>query len=232
MYVYEIHQVLKEHIKVGVTTMDLERITEEEVKKRNTKAAFKGYMGYPFCLCTSVNDEVVHGMPSNKRVLNEGDIVGVDFGIFHDGFYGDSANTYSVGNISETAQDLMKATKESLERGIEAAVIGNRLQDISFAVQQEAESAGFSVVRNFVGHGIGRNLHEPPQLPNFGKPGKGPRLKEGMVLACEPMINEGSYDVKILDDGWTAVTVDGKLSAHYEHTFAITENGPYILSRP
>ncbi len=223
--------VLKSSVRAGVTTLDLERIAEDELKKTGAKPAFKGYRGYPWCLCTSVNNEVVHGMPS-KRVLAEGDIVSIDFGVLSEGFYGDAALTVPVGSISTDAARLVKVTEESLEKAIEAAVVGNRLLDISAAVQRYVESHGFSVVREFVGHGIGRELHEAPQVPNFGVPGRGIRLKAGMVLAIEPMINMGAPDVKILDDGWTAVTADGSLSAHFEHTVAITDDGPYVLSRP
>lgn len=223
--------VLKSSVRAGVTTLDLERIAEDELKKTGAKPAFKGYRGYPWCLCTSVNNEVVHGMPS-KRVLSEGDIVSIDFGVLSEGFYGDAALTVPVGSISADAARLVRVTEESLEKAIEAAVVGNRLLDISAAVQRYVESHGFSVVREFVGHGIGRELHEAPQVPNFGVPGRGIRLKAGMVLAIEPMINMGAPDVKILDDGWTAVTADGSLSAHFEHTVAITDDGPYVLSRP
>ena len=229
--VAQVHAVLREKIEAGMTTLDLESIAEEETKKAGAKPAFKGYRGYPFCLCTSVNDEVVHGMPS-KRVLKDGDIVGIDFGVLLDGFYGDSAHTLAIGEVSCEAQRLMDVTKESLAKGIEQGVVGNRLLDISAAVQSCVEEAGFSVVRDFVGHGIGTNLHEPPQLPNFGNPGQGIRLKEGMVLALEPMVNAGGYGVKVLEDGWTAVTEDGSLSAHFEHSFAITADGPQILSLP
>lgn len=223
--------LLRSNVRAGVTTLDLERIAEEELKKTGAKPAFKGYRGYPWCLCTSVNNEVVHGMPS-KRVLNDGDIVSIDFGVLSEGFYGDSAITVPVGAVTPEAARLVKVTEESLEKAIEAAVVGNRLLDISASVQRHVESHGFSVVREFVGHGIGRELHEAPQVPNFGLPGRGIRLKAGMVLAIEPMINMGGPDVKILDDGWTAVTADGSLSAHFEHTVAITDDGPYVLSRP
>lgn len=230
LIVAEVLHVLKANVGAGVTTLDLERIAEEELKKTSARPAFKGYRGYPWCLCTSVNNEVVHGMPS-KRALNDGDIVSIDFGVLSDGFYGDSAITVPVGSVSPDAARLVKVTEESLEKAIEAAVVGNRLHDISASVQRYVESHGFSVVREFVGHGIGRELHEAPQVPNFGLPGRGIRLKAGMVLAIEPMINMGGPDVKILDDGWTAVTADGSLSAHFEHTVAITDDGPYVLSR-
>lgn len=231
LIVAEILRILKKEVAPGITTMDLENIAEEELGKRNLKAAFKGYMGYPFCLCASVNEEIVHGMPSAKKVLREGDIVGLDFGVLCEGFYGDAAITVGVGGISAEAGRLIEVTERCLEKAIDKARIGNRLYDISHAVQSCAEGEGFSVVRAFVGHGIGRHLHEPPQVPNFGSPGKGELLKEGMVLAIEPMINQGGHQVRILDDGWTAVTADGKLSAHFEHSVAITKDGPRVLSR-
>ncbi|MFQ5329210.1 MAG: type I methionyl aminopeptidase [Thermodesulfobacteriota bacterium] len=228
--VAEILARLTDVIEPGVTGLELERICEGEIKKRKVEAAFKGYRGYPYCLCVSVNEMVVHGFPS-KRTFREGDLVSIDFGVLLDGFYGDSAVTVPVGKISSDAARLVDTTRASLDRGIDAMRVGNRVQDISSAVQSEVEGAGFSVVRAFVGHGIGRNLHESPQVPNFGKPGKGMRLKEGMVLAIEPMVNAGGCDVKILDDGWTAVTTDGTLSAHFEHSVAVTRDGPYVLSR-
>lgn len=215
----------------GVTTAQLDRAAEEMCRQMGCRPAFKGYNGYPFALCCSVNEEVVHGFPG-ERALREGDIISMDFGVIKDGFYGDSATTVAVGQVSPEARKLMDATRRALEAGIEQARPGNRLGDISAAVQRVAEEAGFSVVRQFVGHGIGRALHEEPQVPNYGAPGKGVKLKAGMVLAIEPMVNVGAYGVKILSDGWTAVTVDGKLSAHYEHTVAITEDGPRILSLP
>lgn len=230
LIVAEVLDIVKNSVKPGNTTLDLERIAEEETKKRDANPAFKGYRGYPYCLCTSLNSEVVHGMPS-KRVLKRGDILSIDFGVRYNGFYGDSAITVPVGEVSEDALRLIEVTKASLDAAIEQAVAGNRLTDVSSAVQRLVESHGFSVVREFVGHGIGRELHEPPQVPNFGLPGRGIRLKPGMVLAIEPMINMGGSAVKVLDDGWTAVTVDGSLSAHFEHTVAVTPDGPYVLSR-
>lgn len=230
LIVAEVLDIVKESVRPGNTTLDLERIAEEETKKRDAKPAFKGYRGYPYCLCTSINSEVVHGMPS-KRALKSGDILSIDFGVRYNGFYGDSAITVPVGEVSEDALRLIEVTKASLDAAIEQAVAGNRLTDVSSAVQRFVESHGFSVVREFVGHGIGRELHEPPQVPNFGLPGRGIRLKPGMVLAIEPMINMGGSAVKVLDDGWTAVTVDGSLSAHFEHTVAVTQDGPYVLSR-
>jgi methionyl aminopeptidase len=228
--VAEILEKIKGIVKPGIATIEMEKVCERELKRRRAKSAFKGYRGYPHCLCVSVNDEVVHGMPS-KRVLKDGDIVSLDFGVFYDGFYGDAAVTVPVGNISNKAIKLIETTRTALDSAIDVTRVGNRLQDISAAVQITAEDAGFSVVRAFVGHGIGRNLHESPQVPNFGMPGKGLRLKVGMVLAIEPMINAGGSDVRIMNDGWTAVTKDGSLSAHFEHSVAITSNGPYVLSR-
>jgi len=228
--VAEVLAILKSKVRPGVTTLDLEKIAEEETKKRKAVPAFKGYRGYPYCLCTSVNEQVVHGMPS-KMALKDGDILSIDFGVRIDGFYGDSAVTLPVGKVTEEASLLMRVTEESLARAIEAAKIGGRLMDVSSAVQTHVESFGFSGVREFVGHGIGRELHEPPQVPNFGTPGTGVRLKEGMVLAIEPMINAGGWAIRVLEDGWTAVTADGRLSAHFEHTVAITPEGPLVLSR-
>lgn len=231
LIVAEILQVLKDHVRPGASTLDLEAVAEAETRKRGAVPAFKGYSGYPWCLCTSLNNEVVHGMPSKNKVLKKGDILSMDFGVLYKGFYGDSAVTVPVGEVAPEALHLINAAAGSLERAIEAARPGKRLMDISFAVQCYVEGEGFSVVRDFVGHGIGRSLHEPPQVPNFGTPGTGIKLKPGMVLAIEPMINEGRFETRVLDDGWTAVTVDGKLSAHFEHTVAITEKGPDVLSK-
>ena len=214
----------------GVTTKELDLMAEKLARSRKATPAFKGYSGYPFSLCCSVNNQVVHGMPS-ERVLLEGDIISLDFGVVHSGFYGDAAVTLPVGSVSDDARKLMEVTEDSLYRAIKEAVPGKRLSDISFAVQSYVEDCGFSVVRDFVGHGIGRSLHESPQVPNFGAPGRGILLKPGMVLAIEPMINQKGSDVKILEDGWTAVTRDGALSAHFEHTVAICENGPEILTK-
>jgi len=213
-----------------VTTRQLDVYAEELARQRGASPAFKGYRGYPYSLCISVNEVVVHGMPSERR-LKEGDIVSLDFGVCYHGYYGDAAITVPVGKVSDEALRLMRITEEALYCGIEAAKPGNRLGDISAAVQQYVEAAGFSVVRDFVGHGIGTKLHEDPQIPNFGVPGRGVLLKEGMVLAIEPMVNAGTYRVKILDDGWTVVTSDKRLSAHFEHSVAITAKGPDILSR-
>jgi methionyl aminopeptidase len=215
---------------VGVTTLELNAIAEVEVAKHKAKPAFKGYNGYPFSLCCSLNDQVVHGMPDNTALKN-GDILSLDFGAYYDGFYGDSAVTIPLGEVTESALRLMAVTESSLQKAIDAAIAGNRISDISSSVQTFVESNGYSVVRDFVGHGIGRSLHEQPQLPNYGLPGKGPKIRAGMVLAIEPMVNEKSYEVKVLADGWTAVTVDGGLSAHFEHTVAITDNGTEVLTR-
>jgi len=228
--VAEILGILSENVVPGVTTAALNKIAERESAKRKAVPAFKGYSGYRYSLCCSLNEQVVHGMPSS-RVLVSGDILSLDFGVVVDGFYGDAAITVPVGEISPIAQELLLATEESLYAGIAAARPMGRLSDISHAVQSYVEVRGFSVVRDFVGHGIGRNLHESPQIPNYGQPGKGVKLKPGMVLAIEPMINEKGYEVEVLDDGWTAVTCDGGLSAHFEHTVAITDNGPEILTR-
>lgn len=228
--VAEILALLSEHVKPGVSTYELEAIACAETNKRKAKAAFKGYCNYPSALCCSPNDQVVHGMPT-KVPLKSGDILSIDFGVLYDDFYGDAAVTLPVGDVSNTAKALLQATEASLVAGIAKAVSGNRLYDISHAIQSHVEQRGFSVVRDFVGHGIGRKLHEDPQIPNYGQPGVGVRLKPGMVLAIEPMINEKSYAVKVLEDGWTVVTCDGGLSAHFEHTVAITDNGPEILTR-
>jgi methionyl aminopeptidase len=220
--------VLKDVVKPGLTTDELDRLAESEIRARGAMPAFKGYRNYPKTLCASVNEQVVHGIPS-KRVLKEGDIVGLDLGAIVGGFYGDSAVTVGVGRIDEKTAALVRVTEESLSLAIEQAQVGNRLSDISHAVQRHVEAAGFSVVTEFVGHGIGRQLHEEPQVPNYGKPGQGPRLQAGMVLAIEPMVNMGGSAVRVLDDRWTAVTVDGSLSAHFEHTIAIQPSGPAIV---
>jgi methionyl aminopeptidase len=223
---------LGKEVAPGVSTLELDKLAEKKCKEYGVKPAFKGYLGYPNSLCVSINSEVVHGIPSSKRVLKEGDIIGMDFGTIYEGFYGDTAITFPVGKITSNAQALLDVTLGSLKEGIAQAIVGNRLFDISHAIQNFVEKKGYSVVREFVGHGIGRSLHEEPQVPNFGPKGKGIPLKEGMVLAIEPMINEGSHSVRVLDDGWTAVTVDGSLSAHFEHTVAITSEGPVILTDP
>lgn len=227
--VAEILELLKEHVKPGVTTLELNVIAEYEAKKRRAKSAFKGYSGYPYSLCCSINDQVVHGMPSHRELL-DGDIISLDFGVIVDGFYGDAALTIPVGKIAEKAARLIEVTEKSLYAAIDYVSPLNKLSDISYAVQSYVEAQGFSVVRDFVGHGIGKSLHESPQIPNFGLPGRGVKLKPGMVLAIEPMINEKGPDVKVLSDGWTAVTCDGGLSAHFEHTVAITPHGSEILT--
>ena len=219
-------------VKPGATTMDLERAAEQKMKDLGVKPAFKGYYDYPCVLCTSVNEEIVHGIPSEKRVLAAGDIVSVDCGVVLDGYYGDSAITVPVGEaISPELQKLLKVTEDSLYRGIEKVRIGNSVGDVGSAVQQFVEAAGFSVVREFVGHGIGTKLHEEPQVPNFGTPGHGARLREGMVLAIEPMVNFGKPETRVLSDKWTAVTADGSYSAHFEHCVAVTKDGPMILTQ-
>jgi methionyl aminopeptidase len=228
--VAEILTLLAERVKPGVTTYELEAFASAEAAKRKAKAAFKGYCNYPSALCCSPNNQVVHGMPT-KIPLKSGDILSLDFGIFYDEFFGDAAITVAVGDISLAAEALIKTTEQSLSAGISKAVPGGRLFDISHAVQSYVEQFGYSVVRDFVGHGIGRKLHEDPQIPNYGQKGTGVRLKVGMVLAIEPMINEKSFEVKVLEDGWTVVTSDGGLSAHFEHTVVITDNGPEILTR-
>ena len=223
--------IVKKAVCPGISTDELDRIAEEAIRARGAVPAFKGYRNYPKTLCASVNEQVVHGIPS-KRKLKEGDIIGLDLGAIVGGFYGDSATTVAVGRIREEAEKLVQVTEEALYLGIKQAVVGNRLTDISNAVQQHVESAGFSVVTEFVGHGIGRQLHEEPQVPNYGKPGQGPRLQSGMVLAIEPMVNMGRSAVRVLEDRWTAVTVDGSLSAHFEHTIAVQPSGaPHILSQ-
>lgn len=227
--VAEVLQEVSSLAKPGVTTLELDQLAESEVLKRKAKPAFKGYSGYPYSLCCSLNSQVVHGFPSRNQ-LQDGDVLSIDFGALYDGFYGDAAVTLAIGSISQSAKKLIEVTEASLCAAIEQAVCNGRLSDISSAVQKYVEGHGFSVVRDFVGHGIGRRLHEAPQVPNYGVAGKGPKLRSGMVLAIEPMVNEGAYEVKILEDGWTAVTVDGSLSAHFEHTVAITDNGPEILT--
>jgi len=226
----KVHNAVKAVVKPGATTMDMERAAQAVVDELGCKAAFKGYHGYPAVLCTSVNHEVIHGIPSEKGVLKEGDIVSVDCGVVVDGYFSDAAVTYPVGNVSPAVAKLLKVTEASLYAAIDKAVVGGRLFDIGNAVQTMCEKEGYGVVREFVGHGIGRNMHEDPQVPNYGQAGKGPRLKAGMVLAIEPMINAGTHEVKVLEDGWTAVTTDGSMSAHFEHTVAITKDGPVILT--
>ena len=227
--VAEILEILKEKVAPGIDTLTLDRMSEELATKRKATPAFKGYRGYPFSLCASVNEQVVHGFPC-KRPLKEGDILSMDFGICYDGYYGDAAITVPVGKISKSAQHLMEITREALFLGIEQTEAGNRLSDISHAIQKHVEGAGLSVVRKFVGHGIGKNLHEDPQIPNYGEPGRGIRLKPGMVFAIEPMVNVGDWRTRVGDDHWVVFTGDGSLSAHFEHTIAITEAEPEVLT--
>lgn len=228
--VVTVMKAIKAMIRPCVTTEDMDRLAEATIRKMGGVPAFLGYRGFPATLCTSINEEVVHGLPSKARVLKEGDIVSVDCGVVLDGYYGDHAITFAVGEVAPRTRRLLEITQESLMKGIEQMVVGSRLGDVGAAVQAHVEAEGFGVVRDYVGHGIGRKLHEEPQVPNFGQPGSGLRLKAGMVLAIEPMINEGTADVKLLSDDWTVVTADGKCSAHFEHSVAITEKGPDILS--
>ena len=225
-------QTVGKAIEPGVTTAELDRLAEEYIRSQGAVPNFKNYEGYPATACISINNEVIHGIPSASRKLAAGDIVSVDLGAKFDGYHGDNAATFAAGDISPQAQALLDATRESLYEGIAQAVAGNRVGDISAAVQQYVEMRGYSVVRQFVGHGVGTNLHEDPSVPNFGTPGRGPRLLPGMTLAIEPMVNMGVPDVEVLKDGWTTVTRDGKLSAHFEHTIAITKDGPVILTMP
>lgn len=228
--VAETHEVLKEAIKIGISTKELDEIAEKNIRKYNAIPSFKGYHGFPASICASLNEVVVHGIPSEKTILKDGDIISLDIGAYYNGYHGDSAKTHGVGNISDGSKKLIEVTRQSFYEGIKFAKVGYRLSDISHAVQTCVESQGFSIVRDFVGHGIGTNLHEDPQIPNYGPSGKGPRLQKGMVLAIEPMVNEGAYQVKILEDGWTSVTIDGKKSSHYEHTIVITDDEPSILT--
>jgi methionyl aminopeptidase len=227
----KVHNAVKAAVQVGATTMDLERAAAAKIEELGAISAFKGYHGYPAVLCTSVNNEVIHGIPNDRGALREGDIVSVDSGVIVDGYYSDCAVTYPVGKLSPGVEKLLRVTEASLYAAIAKAVVGGRLFDISNAVQTMCEAEGYGVVREFVGHGIGKNMHEDPQVPNYGDAGKGPRLKPGMVLAIEPMINAGKPEVRVLEDGWTAITVDGSFSAHFEHTVAITKDGPVILTR-
>lgn len=221
--------LIEENIRPGITTAELDRLAEEFITKQGAKPSFKGLYGFPASLCISVNEQVVHGIPGSYK-LKEGDIVSVDCGAELNGFHGDAARTFAVGVVSEQAQKLINITRECFFKGVEKAVIGNRLTDISHEIQQYVEAAGFSVVRDYVGHGIGRKVHEDPEVPNFGRPGRGPKLQQGMVLAIEPMVNIGEYHVKTLGDDWTVVTADGTLSAHYENTIAILPDGPEVLT--
>jgi methionyl aminopeptidase len=228
--VAEILVGVKERVRPGVETRELDEVAEELCRRRKVEPAFKGYRGFPRSICVSVNEEIVHGIPGSRK-LKVGDLVSLDFGVKYDGYYGDSALTVAVGEVSARAQALMEATERSLYAGIARLKVGGRLSDISHAVQTTVEDAGFAVIREFVGHGIGRSLHEDPQIPNFGPPGRGPVLQPGMTLAVEPMTSAGSWKVKVLPDGWTAVTLDGSLAAHFEHTVALTETGIRILSK-
>lgn len=228
--VAETLDAIKAMVRPGITTKEIENFADAYIRARGAAPAFKGYKGYPASICTSMNNEVIHGIPS-KRVLKEGDIISIDLGVYKDGFYGDGAVTLPVGEIDQELHRLLMVTEEALYIGIENAKVGNRVSDISHSIQRHVESNGFSVVRAFVGHGIGRQLHEEPQIPNFGPPGCGPRLREGMTLAIEPMVNAGGYEVFVLNDGWTAVTLDNRPSAHFEHTVLVTSDGPWILTK-
>ncbi len=221
--------IIEQVIKPGITTAEIDRLAEEFIIKQGAKPSFKGYCGFPASICTSVNDEVVHGIPTN-RILLEGDIISIDCGAILNGYHGDAARTFPVGSVSNEATMLIEVTKNSFFKGIEKAIIGNRLSDISYAIQCYAEEHGYSVVRDFVGHGIGKSMHEEPEVPNYGTPSRGPKLVHGMVLAIEPMINIGKHYVKVNSNRWTVVTRDGSLSAHYENTVAIIKNGPEILT--
>ena len=220
-----------EKIKVGMTTYELDKIIRTHIEKSGAKPSFLGYGGFPGSACISINEQVIHGIPSMEKRIEDGDIVKVDVGAYFKGFHGDSANTFAVGNVSEEAKKLIDVTKESFYKGIEFAKPGMRIGDIGAAIQKHAEENGYSVVRKYIGHGVGRDLHESPDVPNFGTAGRGVRLYPGMVIAIEPMINAGTYEVRELSDKWTVVTADGKLSAHYEHTVAITEDGPLLLTK-
>ena len=229
--VAEILLELREVVRDGITTAEIDRLAEEKTLKRNAKPAFKGYRGFPASICISINHEVVHGIPSPKRIVKSGDVVGLDFGVIFDGFFGDSAVTVPVGEIAPEVQNLLRITEQALYKAIEAAVPGNFLSDVSAAIQTLADEHHFGIVREFCGHGIGRALHEDPPVLNYVQSGKGPKVKPGLVIAIEPMINLGSEKVKVLEDGWTVVTLDGRPSAHFEHTIAVTPEGPEILTR-
>ncbi len=231
LIVWDVLTALRQAVRPGITTMDLEKLAEERIAGKPGKPAFKGYRGYPCVLCTSINGEIVHGIPSAKRKLREGDIISIDFGMLVDGYYADSAVTVPVGEVRPEVRKLLDVTREGLDRAIDKMRAGNRLGDVGHAVQSWVEQNGFSVVREFVGHGIGTKMHDEPNLPNYGEPGCGARLQEGMVIAVEPMVNAGGPDVRMRDE-WTAETADGSPSAHFEHTVAVTANGPWILTRP
>jgi len=222
---------IEEMVEPGITTAELDSFAEDIIRKSGARPAFKGYRGFPATLCTSINEQVVHGIPSRNVKLREGDIISIDVGAEYEGWFGDSARTFPVGEIAEEDRRLIEITRAALEKATEKAVIGNRLSDISHTIQSYAESNGYSVVREYVGHGIGNEMHESPQVPNYGKPGRGPVLKEGIVLALEPMVNIGTWETDVLEDDWTVVTADRKKSAHFENTIAVTENGPLVLSK-
>ena len=222
--------MLQEEIKPGISTADLDKLAEEFIISQGAKPSFKGYYSFPATLCTSINEEVIHGIPSRNKILQDGDIISIDCGAIFKGYHGDAARTFPVGKVSDAASNLIRITEKSFFKGIEKAIVGNRLSDISHEIQRYVESEGYSVVRDFVGHGIGRKLHEDPNVPNFGKPGRGPKLTHGMTLAIEPMVNIGSFYTKTLRDNWTVVTSDGSLSAHYENTVVILETGVEILT--
>ena len=228
--VAETHEIIRDAIKEGISTYELDQIAEKNITKYNAIPSFKGYGGFSGSICASLNEVVVHGIPSNDIILKNGDIISIDIGAFYKGYHGDAAKTHPVGEISENDKLLIDVTRQSFYEGIKHAVVGNRLSDISHAIEVYATRYGFSIVKDFVGHGVGKELHEEPQIPNYGPAGRGPRLQEGMVLAIEPMVNQGTYKVKVLGDGWTAVTLDGKKSAHYEHTIAITSEQPLLLT--
>jgi methionyl aminopeptidase len=227
--VAETHELLREVIRPGISTLELDTIAEAHIRKSRGIPAFKGYNGFPASICSSINEQVVHGIPGST-VLQDGDIIGIDIGAVYEGYYGDAARSYGIGNIDDERKKLLRVTEESFFQGVKYALIGNRLSDISHAIQKHVEANGFSIVRDFVGHGIGSSMHEEPQIPNYGPPNKGPRLVAGMALAIEPMVNQGKYAVKVLKDGWTVVTADGKPSAHYENTIVITNGEPEILT--
>ena len=226
-----IFRELKQFVKAGMTTIEIDQKAQRLMEAQEVKPAFKGYRGYPACVCTSINEEVVHGIPSNRKI-KEGDILSLDIGLIHEGYYSDSARTWTIGYVSEEALELIEAARRALYIGMAQMKPGNRLGDVSYAIQNYVESNGFSVIRDYVGHGIGRTMHEDPQVPNFGKPGRGPKLEVGMVLAIEPMVAAGSWEIDVLDDAWTVVTRDRQLSAHYEDTIALTEHGPENLTGP
>lgn len=223
--------IIEDVIKIGISTFEIDSIVRNTIREYKGTPAFLGYKGFPAAVCTSINEVVVHGIPSKEEKLRNGDIIGIDVGVFYNGFFGDTCRTFQVGSINEEASKLVKATRDSLYAGIEKCIVSNRVSDISNAVEQYVRKFGFSPVRDFVGHGIGKNLHEEPSVPNYGDAGKGPRIKEGMVLAIEPMINIGTYEVEVLDDNWTTVTADRKLSAHFEHTVAVINGKAVILTK-